>query len=196
MGELDERCDVVAEVAVAEEVVALEDVPAEVRAPTDAVSPCPAAGEVDLLELALSDVADPQIARGAIEREPPRISEPVRPDLVATGAVDERVARRNRVRLAVRGRDRADPQDLPQQGGDRLAVAPARVAVAFVVGAPAVAEPDVERAVRAEGDLAAVVICLWLLTFKITRRPSTRAAPFTNGYSSMRVSPWRLVKLT
>src|SRR5439155_26533012 len=53
---------------------------------------------VDLLPRVLPDVADPEVARGAVEGEPPGIPKSVRPDLGANASpADERVGRRNGV---------------------------------------------------------------------------------------------------
>ena len=55
--------------------------------------------EVDLLDLVLADVADGQVAVGAVEREAPRVAQAVGVDLAAGArAPDERVRRRDRVR--------------------------------------------------------------------------------------------------
>ena len=56
--------------------IALEDAPSVVGAGAVA-----AAGEVDLLFGVLTDVADDEIARAPVEGEPPRIAQPVGPDL-------------------------------------------------------------------------------------------------------------------
>src|SRR5215216_994760 len=62
---------------------ALEGAPAEVPAAAGA-------HEVDLLDLVLADVADRQVAVAAVEREPPRVAQPVGVDLVArAGPPDE-----------------------------------------------------------------------------------------------------------
>ena len=59
-----------------EAVRALHPVPAEVQAALAG------ARDVDLLPRALADVADPQVARLAIERQAPRVAQAVVPDLV------------------------------------------------------------------------------------------------------------------
>src|SRR5215211_4166300 len=101
---------------------ALEGAPAEVPAAAGA-------HEVDLLDLVLADVADRQVAVAAVEREPPRVAQPVGVDLVArAGPPDEGV----RARYAVgarSGRARVDPQDLAEQRAEVLRVAARAVAV-------------------------------------------------------------------
>ena len=93
---------------------------------------------VDLLALAVADVADEHVPGRAVEREPPRVAEPVGPHARA-----ERVAGRGRA-----GR-RADAEDLAEQ---RVAVLGGRRRRAAVAGA------DVEHPVAAELELAAVVV--------------------------------------
>ena len=86
--------------------------------------------EVDLLVLGRADVADPEVARLPVEREPPRVAEP-EPD---------RLPRRAR---AVR----RDPQQLAERAAEILRVV-LRVAGGDVAGGgvgAAVAEADVER---------------------------------------------------
>src|SRR5262249_49756489 len=106
--------------------------------------------QVDLLPLVLSDIGDPQVARLPIERVPPRIAQPERPDLGPNpGAPDEWIVGRDRVAAGGPGRD---AKHLRQQRAQLLAVA-LRIALA-----PAVAEPDVQIAIRAEYQIAAVVV--------------------------------------
>ena len=135
----------------------LVDVPAEVRA-------APAIGrrgEVDLLVEVLPDVGDDQVARDPIEREPPRISQPVRVHLTRRGR--EGIALRDGVG---RAGARIDPQDLPQQRMVVDAVDDRRVARGQVLpvargiatGPAGIAHADVERAVGPELQLAAVVV--------------------------------------
>ena len=125
-------------------------VPAEVRAP-----PAARCGRqlVDLLPFVLADVADPQIAVGAIEAEAPRVADAVEPHLRPPAlAVGERVVGRNAVLLAARRVGGVDPQDLAQQ---RLGVLPVALGIA---AAAAVAECDVQVAVGPELHLPAVVV--------------------------------------
>ena len=90
----------------------------------------------------------------AVEREPPRVAHAVEPDLgrARPDAVGERVAGRDGVGRSPVGRLGVDAQDLAEQGLGVLAVA-----VGVAAAAP-VAEPDVEVAVGAEHQLAAVVV--------------------------------------
>ena len=70
---------------------ALEGAPSEVRAP-GGVAALGCSQVVDLLEVALPDIADPQISRHRVERESPRVAQPVRPDRrVGRVFADERV---------------------------------------------------------------------------------------------------------
>ena len=95
--------------------------------------------------------------RRAIEREAPRVAQAVGVDLgQRAGAVDERVARGRGEGLAAVG-PRLDAQDLAQRRAQVLRVAARAV---LVVAATAVAGADVEEAVGAEGELAAVVVAL------------------------------------
>ena len=101
---------------------------------------------VDLLPAVLADLADHQIAREAVEREAPRVADAVGVDL-GSGAGGKRLARRDRVGLSARGA-RIDAQDLAEQDAGVLSI-----------GAhTAVAHADVEVAVGAELQLAAVVV--------------------------------------
>ena len=131
--------------------VAFVDGPAEVQ-----YRPEPGTGDVvDLLPGALADVADVQVAGRPVEREAPRVAKPV---------VDEL-----RLRAAF-----ADVQlpDLRELRLERLAV------VVRVAAGAAVAEPDVEQSVRAEGELAAVVVREGLaLVEDLPRRGQDRGAP-------------------
>jgi hypothetical protein len=48
--------------------------------------------DIDLLPRALADVPDPEVAGLSVERVPPRIAQPVGPDLGScVGATDERI---------------------------------------------------------------------------------------------------------
>src|SRR5581483_9352618 len=121
-----------------EAVKALGDRPSEVEAAL------PRRHVVDLLEAVLPDVADPEVAGGAIEAEAPRVPEALLPDVgIAGGGVPGR-----RVGIAVD----VDAEELSELRG-RIARVVHRVA-----GAAAVAEPDRERAVGSEGEHAAVVV--------------------------------------
>src|SRR5688572_2801526 len=92
----DDRGDVSVAGTTADPFGALEHAPAEVR-PAGMAS----AHEVDLLVPVAADVADHQSAGGAIEREPIRIAQPVRPDLrPGPGHIDEGVVARHDVRAA------------------------------------------------------------------------------------------------
>jgi hypothetical protein len=133
---------------------ALHPVPAEVRAGRRA-GPL----DVDLLPGALADVADPQVARRPIEAHPPRVAQAREPDLGprARGAGRERVVGRDAVRLARGAVLDVDPEDLAEQGRERLAVA------LRVTAAAAVAERDEEHALRVEQEGSAVVVGKGLL---------------------------------
>ena len=109
---------------------------------------------VDLLEGVLADVADRDRAGLGVEAEAPRISQPVGVDLRpgARGPVDERVVWRDGVGRAAAPGGRPDAEQLAEQRVEVLARS-ARI----VLLAP-VARADVEVAVRAELELAAVVV--------------------------------------
>src|SRR5262249_27931712 len=90
---------------------------------------------VDLLPAASTHVADPQVTGRAVEREAPGVPQPVADDLG----------------LRMRRVD-VDPEQLAEQRVEVL-----RSVLRVSLGA-AVAHADVESAVRAEGQLAAVVV--------------------------------------
>ena len=75
---------------------------------------------------------------------------------------------------------RVDAQDLAEQRVERLAVALGRVPGALVARAAAVAEPEVEHAVGAERELAAVVVRLRLVDGE-HEAPGRRGRPRTVG---------------
>ncbi len=117
-------------------------------------------GVVDLLGVVLADVADEQVAGRAVEREAKRVAQAVGVDLAArVAAAGERVAGRDRV--AARGA-RRDPQQLGEQRGALLVGRPGadeRLPVTVgVVASAAVAGRDVQVAVGAEVQVAAVVV--------------------------------------
>src|SRR5262249_35066474 len=120
---------------------AFESVPTEVRAGLFAGREA-----VDLLPRALPDVGDPQVAGLGVEREAPRVPQPVHPDLGPATARHERVVGRDRVRQRAARRG-VDAQDLAEQRVARLPVAPGCVAGPLVVPGAAVAEAEVELAV-------------------------------------------------
>ncbi len=125
--------------------VALDHAPAEVGA--GGMRP---REEVDFLLRILSDVADVEVAGHPIEAESPRIAQPQRPDLrPAQARGRERVVRGIRVGRRVVD---VDAQHLAEQLVRILR------AVARIVAAAAVARADVEQAVRAEAQRAAVVV--------------------------------------
>ena len=123
---------------------ALEAAPAVVREHAD----LRLRAEVDLLVLGRADVADPEVARLPVEREPPRVAEP-HPD-----------------RLPPRARAvRREPQQLAERAAEVLRVV-LRIAGRDVAGGwvgAAVAEADVEPALLVELELAALVIRIRLL---------------------------------
>src|SRR5262245_2151961 len=143
MGVLPDRLDQPGGRAVEEWLVAVRALlerPPEVVAATDGPRQ-----EVDLLPLRLADVAEPEVARLAIEAPAPRIADAELPDLFApAGAVDVGIVARDRVR---RSRVDVDAQDLAEQ---RCAVLSVTQRVAADVS---VAQGDVELPVRPEADL-------------------------------------------
>ncbi len=126
---------------------ALRDAPPVVRAAGGARGL-----EVDLLPRVLPDVADEEVARLAVEREPPGIAQAVGPDLGTRrgrGRSCERIGGRDAI-----GRKcpHVDAKNLPEQGRQALPV------VIGISPAPAVPHPDVEVAVGTERELPAVVV--------------------------------------
>ena len=98
---------------------------------------CPLRREVDLLARALPDVADREVAGGAVEREAPGVAQPVGVHLGGRAA-----------------RPGVDAEDLPQSTARVLRV------VGRVVARAAVAGADVQEAVGAELQLPAVVVAV------------------------------------
>src|SRR5687767_6967489 len=95
--------------------------------------------EIYLLPSGLANVPDPEISGQSIERIPPRVAEPVRPDRRSrVGPPDERVVRRDAERSFAREL-RVDPEHLAEQRGERLPVAER------IAPAPSVTETDVQE---------------------------------------------------
>ena len=98
---------------------------------------------IDHLPQLPADIADPEIAGGPIEAHAPGVAKSVginlRPSL---RDADERVVRRNRVRLAAFGAIDVDAQDRRQQIADVLA----RIQSVGRVGIAAIAGRDLENA--------------------------------------------------
>ena len=89
---------------VVEPLEALERAPSEVRA-LGPLTTRRSAPTVDLLEVTLADVTDPQVAGIAVEREAPGVAQSVRPDLGSAALVaDERVVGAARRTAAALGR--------------------------------------------------------------------------------------------
>ena len=109
--------------------------------------------DVDLLDLVLADVADPEVAGLAVEAGPPRIPQAVAPDLLAAAALGERIALGDRIRTALVD---VDAQDVAEQVVLVLAIAE-RVAGRV---ATTVAERDVQVAIGPEAQPATVVVPL------------------------------------
>ena len=106
--------------------------------------------EVDLLALALADIAQEEIAGQPVERHAPRVAQAIGEDFGEhAGDTHEWIVGGNRVRRAAVD---VDAQELPEQRAQRLA------AVERIVAAAAVAMCAVEIAVGTEQELAAVVI--------------------------------------
>ncbi len=99
-------------------------------------------------------------AGAAVEREAPRVAQPVGVDLPARArAAHERVRARDPVRVGARAA-RVDAQELAEQGAQRLGVAAIAV---LVVAAAAVAGADVHQPVGPEDHQPAVVVGLGVL---------------------------------
>jgi hypothetical protein len=118
---------------------------------------------VDFLEQSLSDLADHKRARaatrGIVEAPSPWIPHPERPDFRQHGGVaDERVVWRHHVAAGVAVRDGyIDAQHLSKKVLRIL-----REVVRIAAG-PAIAHAEVEKPVRSEDQVAAVVIGEWML---------------------------------
>jgi hypothetical protein len=149
------------------DVTALVAVPAEVdaSAPADVDRLI-----VELLVLVLADVPNVQRVGHPVEREPPRVAKPVRPDLrKRTCLSGERVVRRNRVRVRPR-LARIDAQKLSEKDVEALGV------VQLIAPTPAVAGADVEHPVGAELQLAPVVVRLARMQNREHRAPRAGVA--------------------
>ena len=135
----------------------LEGAPSEVDA-LGRIAAIGGDGVVDLFPLALAHVADPEIARRGIERESPRVAQPVRPDRRVGGWVaDERIVGRHGEWRTIDGSDRIDAQDLAETAQEIEGVT-------FRVAAGAtVTEADVQQLVGPEGELPAVVVAVGLI---------------------------------
>src|SRR5439155_27212967 len=70
---------------------------------------------VELLARALTDIADPDVAGGAIERPPPRVAQSEREDLGLAAARGKRDGGRDAVLLAERRVIHVEAQDLAEQ---------------------------------------------------------------------------------
>src|SRR5204863_7099200 len=82
---------------------------------------------IDLLDAVLADVAAPQVAVRAVERDPPRVAHAVAPDLAARIPArgrrrGERIVRRDPVALRGTRIAHVDAQHLAEQHRLRLAV--------------------------------------------------------------------------
>ncbi len=155
---LEERADGSRCVVGAELVVGLAPGPTEVERRRR-----PGRHEVDLFPGVLPDICDDEVAGCRVEGEFPGVAQSVGPDLWTAAAVRVRVARGDRVGTASAWRRGVDPQQLAEQGVERLAVAVGRVAGPAVAGAAAVAGADPEHPVRTGDDVAAVVVGLGLV---------------------------------
>ena len=122
-------------------------VPAEVE-PADARP-----RDVDLLPRALADVADPQVAGRAVEAKPPRVAQAGQPDLGLGARRSRRTGCPAGSCTAVAGRG-----SRRRCAGSWPAACRALAVALRVAAGAAVAERDVEHAVRPEHDAAAVVV--------------------------------------
>jgi hypothetical protein len=180
---LVDRWHVVVGLVAVELVRALHQVPAEVGA-GQLVERDP----VDLLPRVLADVGEPEVPGLAVEREPPRVAQPVGDDL-PRGVVDveEGVVGRDPVGL---GGQRVDPQQRPERRGQVLA------GLERVAAAAPVAEAEVEPAVRPDLDVAPVVVRVGLVEGE--HRPAVvgSGTPSTTANASITVPPSRSVNDT
>ena len=140
--------------------------------PPAVVAPADAEGlVVDLFPGVLADVANHDRARAPardlVDREPERVPQAERPNLREKARVaDERVVRGNDVTpgVAVRNVD-VYPEHLAEQHGGVLR------AMVRIVGAAAIAERNVEVAVRSEREVAGIVVGEWLPDGRVAARP-------------------------
>ena len=130
--------------------VALHDAPAVVDA-LAATAGC--RGPIHLLVRVLAHVGDPEVVCLSVEAECVWVAKPVRPDLAAlAGLAHEWVAARDRVGQASGGVVDIEPQHLPKQCVEVLAV------VVGIAAAAAIARAYVQVPVRPEFDPASVVV--------------------------------------
>ena len=126
-----------------EDVAPLDEAPAVIG---------PLLDQVDLLPEVLAVLADPELARLAVVAEPPGVAQAIGPELgPGAGAIDEGVVLGHRVVPARVGMIDVDPQHGREQVVEGLA---GQVGVG---AAGTVARGDIEIAVVAEGQVAAVV---------------------------------------
>ncbi len=138
-------------------------------APTGA-GPSAARRRVDLLELVLADVGDPEVAGDRVEREPPRVAQPERPDLaraapstptngLSAGTVYGRSPD------GVGSMRRILPSSVPRSSARRSGSPPE----------PPSPSADVEHAVGPERQIAAVVVGVRLVDADQHPRPTPRS---------------------
>jgi spermidine/putrescine transport system substrate-binding protein len=134
-----------------EGVPALALVPAVVAAAPD---------DVDLLVTSLADVGgDEWAGAGAVEGQAPGVADAPGVDFgTGAGFSDERVVGGDGVGLAVGAAVDVEAEDLAEERGEVLGVAGGGAVEALIVGVAAVADAEVEEAVGAEGEAAAVVV--------------------------------------
>jgi hypothetical protein len=113
-----------------------------------------ARGDVDLFDPHLAHVSDDECPRFRVEAEPPRVAEPVDPDLVSSGATDERIVPGDAIWEPPPAE--VDPQDLAVQVVDALG------AERQIVEDPTVPLADVEEPVGTEEEESPVVSVGWV----------------------------------
>ena len=116
--------------------------------------------DIDLFIHALPHIAaeQPMIA-ATVKREPPRIAEAIGKNLLFLSRVaGKRISRRYGCRAQ---RAHIEPDNFPEQFCRVLAIADALgMPRAHIICIAAIADAYIEKTVRAEGKLAAVVVCL------------------------------------
>ena len=125
---------------------------------------------VDLLEVALADVGDPEITRGRRTRIATGCAA-VRPDRrVGAGRADERVVGRDRERL-IAGGERVDPQDLAESRTE------VECEALRVAAGPTVAEADVQELIRPNASLPPLWFVYGWSTVRTSRNDAASKRP-------------------
>lgn len=123
------------------------------------------ADDIDLFESALADIGGEELAGAtAVEGNAPGVADTPGVDFGACGGfADQGIVGGDAVGAFGGGLVDVDAEDFAEEGGEVLSVAGGAAVEALVVGIAAIADGDVEEAIGAEGDAAAVMIEVGLI---------------------------------